>query len=469
MAIGLVISAKASNTFGAHPGVATNIGVDTSGANFLLAVSCDYSGAGNDLAGGTLPTISDSKSNTWSKLTQYITPNTSTQVTVWYSKNPTVGSAHTVTATGSYNCAFFMAFSGVDTSAPFDVENGTGVNMPGSTIQPGSITPASNGELLFLISSVDAGVTSAYTTNNSFTNGDSVDSSLGINEGGYWSYLIQETAGAINPTITFNNTQVSVAVTIKAFKASAAIAESLSLTATMGLSFPNNVAVLSAFTIAETGALALANSINVPDAMSVAVTPTLTVEPANNLTAEFDMSIAPALSFATLAAMIGTFTLSHTPAVAFATQLAAVGTIAPAVTLAISLASNILAADSMTLGITGVIAFSPSTSVPGSLSLGITAGLSFLNNIAAVNPLQLPISVAVMWTPSANIPSEFTISASLGLAIVDARGADVPFQLGPDSAVGPSGIFRAAEITGRPGQLRPGASGVPGIFRPDED
>src|SRR5437588_3444480 len=110
----------------------TSAAIDTTGANLLILILADNSGAS---------TISDSKSNTWATAVGPTTVGPDSRI--FYVKNPTVGTSHTFTATctGLSPHICVLAFSGADTTSPLDQTNLHSI-AGGTTIQPNSITPS---------------------------------------------------------------------------------------------------------------------------------------------------------------------------------------------------------------------------------------------------------------------------------------------------------------------------------------
>ena len=206
MAIALVTSVSA----GFNSSGATSSSVDSTGGDLIVMVVGHYSGAGT-------PAISDSKGNSWTALTSYTYGNE--RVTIFYAKNATVGSGHTFTANGANSYASFCVgvFSGSNTTAPFDAENGSGGN--GATSQPGSITPSEANCLVIVgtnlypdgLSSIDGG----------FTILENKAGSPGFYEASALAYLIQTSAAAANPTLTHVST-TNYADAIASFKAAGA-------------------------------------------------------------------------------------------------------------------------------------------------------------------------------------------------------------------------------------------------------
>ena len=211
MAIALVASIAL-----AHPTGGTTGPITTTGANLLVVSVAWYVGTSADVA------VSDAHSNTWTALTKQATAQSAQRL--FYAKNAVVGSGHTVTVT---NFAFgsplsvttFFAFSGADTTAPFDVENGATANF-GTSLATGSVTPAANGSL----------IVSGWTGMNGTSN-PTVDSGLTLTTAqnpiggtclaGAAAYLIQSTAAAINPTWSWTGSD-TVADAVAVFKSATA-------------------------------------------------------------------------------------------------------------------------------------------------------------------------------------------------------------------------------------------------------
>lgn len=196
----------------------TTDAVDTSGANLLILFVSDYNYT--PVAGD----ISDTYGNTWNVLTSYNTGGD--RSTIVYAKNASVGSGHQVTfsRSGTYPSLQFLAFSGADTSAPFDAQNGlnSGTNL--SSFQPGSVTPAGNDELFIFGATWDS-ITGVDTisVNSSFTIADQT-APITNNFGHFVAYKIQTTGGAENPTATKSSGSLNASAAIAAFKAAAGAA-----------------------------------------------------------------------------------------------------------------------------------------------------------------------------------------------------------------------------------------------------
>lgn len=185
----------------------TTSSINTSGADLLVAVV-------SDAADGS--TLSDSKSNTWTKLT----PHTfGTNCVIYYAKNATVGSGHTFTLGGTATTPTLSvsAWSGSDTSAPFDQQNGA-VAAGATSLQTGSVTPTTGNQLIIAGLTGDANVTRAI--DSGFTILDQVGhSGFGFSAAAH-AYLIQGTAAAVNPTWSWTGSENTEAA-IATFKAAA--------------------------------------------------------------------------------------------------------------------------------------------------------------------------------------------------------------------------------------------------------
>jgi len=187
----------------------TTTGVDTSGANLIVLLVSSYH------AGGAV-TVSDSKSNTWTALTQR-NSTTDIRARLYYCASPTVGASHTFTASGSgiYPSLGAIAFSGAAAS-PFDLESG-GAAESGTTSQPGSITPGENN--CVLVSGVGNGGT-GMSINSGFT-ASSVDFSFGAHNGGGIAYKIQTTATTEDADWTIGTGSAHWGAVVATYKAAA--------------------------------------------------------------------------------------------------------------------------------------------------------------------------------------------------------------------------------------------------------
>lgn len=125
---------------------------------------------------------------------------------LFYCANPTVGAVHTFTGTtaSGFPSGQAVAFGGVTITSPFDVQNGAQAGAFGSlatTIQPGSVTPSLNNELVLCGISIQPSNVTTCTINGGFTTLDFQEHGAN-NLGSCIAYLIQTSAAAANPTWT---------------------------------------------------------------------------------------------------------------------------------------------------------------------------------------------------------------------------------------------------------------------------
>lgn len=206
-AIALVSQGSSS---GSNTEDATTDSFNSTGAT-LMVVAFNYS------PDAPSPTITDSKSNSYTLLTPITTLTGANRIRLAYCVSPTVGTGHTVTVeqpafTAGYPVISAYAFSGAgvfDQAAAGDEEGGT-------SMQPGSITPSENNCLLFVAGTHDD-VTSANAVNSSFSTLTKVAKS-GSNRELLSAYKIQTTAGAENPTLSWTTFNWSATV-MASFKA----------------------------------------------------------------------------------------------------------------------------------------------------------------------------------------------------------------------------------------------------------
>lgn len=207
-AIALVAHTVAQST---NSNAVTSSAIDTSGASLLvLAINfIQTSGPG---------TINDSKGNAWVLATNVSAGSGQINTSLYYVKNPTVGSGHTFTGgtTACFCTIFIAAFSGTDTSANVDQSN-SATASPVTTLQTGSVTPTTNNQLL--VTSIAGASTSAvYSINSSFTVIDTVSVIAGQAYGGALAYLVQGTAGAVNPQWSATGAADTLVTVIDTFK-----------------------------------------------------------------------------------------------------------------------------------------------------------------------------------------------------------------------------------------------------------
>ncbi len=245
MAIAYITSAKAGSANGT---TAVTVGVDTTGANLLVALG---------VADASKPSsITDSKGNTWVGLTERAYAGFGHLTRLFYCLNPTVGTGHTFTNTVSSAANLSIAvaaYSGVKTTTAFDAENGASAN--GTSVATGNVTPTENGELIITgtgvytspnAPTVDAGFTlrqsAAYVTNSL---------AIGLAD------KIQTTAAATGATWSTTSSEYFTSA-IATFKAAPAAGDTTaptvtSFTATAASSSQINIAYAATDNVGVTG------------------------------------------------------------------------------------------------------------------------------------------------------------------------------------------------------------------------
>lgn len=185
MAITFIGSIGANST----AGTLTTSSLNTTGATLLVATTSLFNTTTQS------PQITDSFSNTWTPLP--IQGLSDTVQRTFYCINPTVGTGHIFTLSGSVFGSFsIVAFSGVIAVSPLDVSTGTTASA--STIQGGSLTPTNSGSLL--VSSLayrttgSVSIDSGYTLADTETSGSVVSCAI--------AYIIETSVVAKNPTWT---------------------------------------------------------------------------------------------------------------------------------------------------------------------------------------------------------------------------------------------------------------------------
>lgn len=188
---------------GTSGGVTTGT-LNTTGANLIVCGSAYYFSG----------TFSDSKSNSWTTLTAYTNSGTyeiTSQLAYVYS--PTTATNQTFGYSGGYVSMACEAFSG-SASAPADQSAGAGTATTATSLQPGSITPSQNGELIVGLLGTNGG-TSYGSANLTVT--DNFNYTNGVNGGLAMGYYRQTTKAAFNPTWSWT-TATQAAATQTSFK-----------------------------------------------------------------------------------------------------------------------------------------------------------------------------------------------------------------------------------------------------------
>ncbi len=193
----------------------TTTAADFTGVDTIFVTLHEGSGTGAE-------TLSSSPANTWNKLTTQ-TVFGSISSTIYYALAASVNNAMTfsITGTGTFPSISAMGFSGGAASAAFDAENGSTQGFS-STVQTGAVSPAVNDEVV--VSGLGWQASATPSIDSSFTLPAAatwIPSGFGSNSVTQ-AYIIQTTAGSVNPTwtVSFNSTLTACIACFK--KASAA-------------------------------------------------------------------------------------------------------------------------------------------------------------------------------------------------------------------------------------------------------
>lgn len=176
--------------------------VSTVGSNLIVVAVCSYGGT-------TEPTLTDSRGNSYTKLTPY--NSTFARTTFYYVINGTVSGTHSFTVTGanSYPTLHMACFSGATGSSYVSATGSTQYISGGSvtSAQPGTLSPPENNCLL--LTSINSyqndalnTIDSSYTITGAFK-GNIQQSGVNLNTA--LAYKIQTASNAENPKWTLNN------------------------------------------------------------------------------------------------------------------------------------------------------------------------------------------------------------------------------------------------------------------------
>jgi hypothetical protein len=189
--------------------------MDTTGANFIVIAVGDQTSPGS--------TVADNKSNgAPTGLTAHTAGSYGNRL--YYYTVPTVGTGHhftiTPTSGSSYASACVMAFANIKTSSPADQQDGNDSSATSvSSIAAGAtgITPSQDNELVIaaitLADANDVTIDGGFYTpmiRQNFVAGQHFLTGI--------SYLIQTTATAANPTVSWTPTATPARTSIASFK-----------------------------------------------------------------------------------------------------------------------------------------------------------------------------------------------------------------------------------------------------------
>jgi hypothetical protein len=181
--------------------------IDTTGAEFIAVCVCGY----NNIPSA----VTDAYGNTWVALTTRVGGGglgDEMYARIFYCINPTVGSGHTFSVNGTSMQLIVGVQAFDDLIASFDAESGFGSVAAASSVQPGSISPANDGELF--ITSVSTDSLSVPTIDSGFT----ISDTLASGQVAGFAYKKQTgSAAAENPTWTLAGGPRGIATAMAAF------------------------------------------------------------------------------------------------------------------------------------------------------------------------------------------------------------------------------------------------------------
>jgi hypothetical protein len=181
-------------------GLVVTAPIDTTGANTLLVYVVSDGWHANSVA------ITDSYNNPWTALNDAYS---GTMGGCWFvAAAAHTGAAHTFRADpgGSFMTLFVSAWSGLATAGPWDRQATFGSPAPSlgmTPFQTGSVTPSQSGELIVSAISEYHPNADNYSVDSGFTIIDKVAS--GSTLGGAIAYLVQTSAGPVNPSWNHND------------------------------------------------------------------------------------------------------------------------------------------------------------------------------------------------------------------------------------------------------------------------
>lgn len=204
------IATVASNCFVLGVNGGTTTALNLTGATNITVIASHN--------GGTPPTIADSSSNTWPAVSVTGASGGGNQVVLWSLDAPTVSSAQTVTLTlSSGNVAACIIGLSSTATAPSIDQTASNGSLFNGTVAAGSVTPGHNNERIITGAGWAGGGPNIASIDAGFTLADQVAPGA-FNFGVGWAYFDQSTAGAKNPTFTFDSAttyQMAVTATIQ--------------------------------------------------------------------------------------------------------------------------------------------------------------------------------------------------------------------------------------------------------------
>jgi hypothetical protein len=205
--VALVAGTPLALTTTGSTGTTTSSSINTTGCSLLIfAVGAAGSSA--------CYTVSDSKGNTWSALTPQ--DESFLYSAVYYCINPVVGSGHTFSIDVTTACYPSCAIAGFSGTAGLQSQTGAIITSM-STLSCGSVTPGVGGSLIITCLAYYSESGGTYSIDSGLTITNQSPFTSGLYYGSALAFLVQGTAGAIDPTWTFANSAADAATVIAVF------------------------------------------------------------------------------------------------------------------------------------------------------------------------------------------------------------------------------------------------------------
>lgn len=204
----ITVGPHASAEFATASSGCTTSPINTTGVKLIVIHVVYYPVSGIGIA------VSDSQTNSYAGLTEQKATFVSSRL--YYIVNPSTSASHTFTLSGTL--AFGMitveTFYGAST---FDQENGDFDNPGDTSLNPGTINPSEDGEVI--VTGYGGFAESSMAISSGFTITDTLYAVS--NEAISMAYLIQTTAAGVNPLWQWSPAQASAA-TIASFRMASA-------------------------------------------------------------------------------------------------------------------------------------------------------------------------------------------------------------------------------------------------------
>jgi hypothetical protein len=205
--ITLLASQTCGNTTGSAGGVCTTPSITWTGkATFVCVGVTGYISSGLGFSGIV---VSDSVSDSYHIQDQVVNSSTDAATTIYCSSaslGGTFAPVSGVTITANYSSSYLSAFVEIfgNSAGVIDQQNNTGNQTSSSTVQPGSVSPSTTGQVIIaLVGSYAYGLTSLLPDSGFTVPANNTQTGVtGQNLAGAMAYLIQSVAAPVDPIWT---------------------------------------------------------------------------------------------------------------------------------------------------------------------------------------------------------------------------------------------------------------------------